>query len=218
MKTIYSEVHELIESGYGKFICNAVNYESTFGTDSVESRVILQEVQLALTTTDGETQGSVEALLCATAYKDVEIVYEELKGLAKSWRLDWLQRKHENATIKYTHEKYLPTEVRAKRRHIETLVRVKHELETSTDSAPWVCGILDNLKFCKKADEIEEIRLLVEQCLKGKLFISSVGALKGATPDSAQEKLLLHFNDAPTLTATQYRIGWIDWLIHNTED
>lgn len=213
MKTIYSEVRELIESGYSKFICNAINYKSTFGTDSVESRVILQEVQLSLTTTDGETQGTVEALLFATAYKDVEIAYEELKELAKSWRLDWLQRKHENATIKFTHEKYLPTEVRAKRRHIKDLVQIKHYLET-VDGEPWVCDAIAYLDLQHKRD----LENLVEASLGHDYgFITSVAVgVKGAS--FSDEPRGLVFPDAPFLTRTQYRIGWIDWLIHNTEE
>ena len=213
MKTIYSEVHELIESGNSKFICNAVNYKSTFGADSVESRVILQEIQLALTTTDGETQDSVEGLLCETAYKDVEIAYEELKGLAKSWRLDWLQRKHENATIKFTHEKYLPTEVRAKRQYIEDLVQIKHYLETA-QGEPWVCEAIANLDLQHKKD-LED---LVEASLgPGYGFITSVAVgVKGASLSDEPRGLV--FPDASFLTMTQYRIGWIDWLIHNTEE
>lgn len=213
MKTIYSEVHELIESGYSKFICYAVNYKSTFGADSVESRVILQEIQLALTTTGGETQGTVEALLCATAYKDVEIAYEELKELAKSWRLDWLQRKHENATIKFTHEKYLPTEVRAKREHIEDLVQIKHYLET-VDGEPWVCNAIGCLDLQHK-QELEE--LVTETLGPDYCFITSVAVgVKGAS--FSDEPRGLVFPDAPFITLTQYRIGWIDWLINNTED
>lgn len=213
MKTIYSEVHELIESGRSKFICNAVNCKSTFGTDSVESRVILQEIRLALTTVDGDTKGTVEALLYATAYKDVEIAYEELKELAKSWRLDWLQRKHENACIKFTHEKYLPTEVRAKRKHIKDLVRIKHYLETAP-GAPWVCDAIKYLDLQHK----QELDELVEASLGPDYgFITSVAVgVKGAS--FSDEPRGLVFPDAPFLTRTQYRIGWIDWLIHNTED
>lgn len=212
MKTIYSEVHELIESGYSKFICNAVNYKSSYSANSVESRVILQEIQLALTTTDGETQGTVEALLYATAYKDVEIAYEEFKELAKSWRLNWLQRKHENATIKFTHEKYLPTEVRAKRQYIEDLVQIKHYLETAKGE-PWVCDAIKYLDL-QHRQELEE---LVDESLgRHSAFITSVPIDKGATYQDEPRGLV--FPDAPFITRTQYRIGWIDWLIHNTED
>lgn len=215
METIYSKMRAIIEGGRARYMCDALWLLVSWENEKALLSAVEHEINLALTH-KGAISSTVEGyLLRAEACEKVSS--EELRIVARQWRLDWLQKKHENATVKFTHEKYLPTTYRAKHRHIKDLAGVKHELEKlkgSEDLARWVCPILDRGQFKHR----EELRLLVAQTLECNMFITSIACGKGAKFEVAEDSSSLTFPDARTLSPIEYRIGWIDWLLNNTEE
>lgn len=212
METIYSKMRRIIESNEVRYMCNALSISTNCENESSLRDAVKYEIDLALTH-KGLPRRTVEGHLLRTEAWE-KVSSEELRIVARQWRLDWLQKKHEDACIKFTHEKYLPTTYRAKHRHIKDLAGVKHELEKlkgSENSAPWVCTILDRGQF----EHAEELKIPVKRALEGSLFITSIAHRKGAKSEDSSS---LTFPDAPSLTRTQYRIGWIDWLLNNTEE
>lgn len=211
METIYSKMRASIEGDKARYMCDALSLSVSWPGDKNLWSATKYEIDLALTH-NRITNSSVEGYLIRAEACE-KMSSEELRIVARQWRLDWLQKKHENATIKFTHEKYLPTTYRAKHHHIEDLVQIKHHLET-VDGEPWVCVAIADLDLQHK----QELDNLVEASLGPDYgFITSVAVgVKGAS--FSDEPRGLVFPDAPFLTRTQYRIGWIDWLINNTED
>lgn len=215
METIYSKMRSLIEKDEVRYMCDALRLSASRENEKALWNAVKYEIDLALTH-NGAISSTVEGYLLRTKFSG-EISPEDLRAVAKCWRLDWLQKKHEDATIKTTHEKYLPTTYRAKQRHIKDLAGIKHELEklaTSVGPNRWVCPIL----YSGKVKHREELRALVAQAIEGNLFITSVAAGKGAKFGVTETCVCLTFPDARTLSPTEYRIGWIDWLINNTEE
>lgn len=212
METIYSKMRRIIESKDARYMCDALRLSASCEN---EKNAVKHEIDLALTHNHIKNH-SVEGYLIRTEACE-KVSTEELRIMARQWRLDWLQKKHENATIKFTHEKYLPTTYKAKHRHVKDLAGIKHELETmkgSENSAPWVCTILDRGQF----EHAEELKIPVKQALEGSLFITSIAYRKGARLGVSEDSSSLTFPGARTLSPIEYRIGWIDWLINNTED
>lgn len=211
METIYSKMRAIIEGDTARYMCEALNLLISWENEKTPWSAVKYEIDLALTH-NGVINSSVEGYLLRTEACE-KTSSEDLQIVARQWRLDWLQKKHENATIKTTHEKYLPTEFRAKHRHIKDLAQIKHHLET-VDGEPWVCEAIRDLDLQHK----KELENLVEASLRPDYgFITSVPVgVKGAS--FSDEPRGIAFPDAPFLTRTQYRIGWIDWLLNNTEE
>lgn len=213
METIYSKMRTGIERDKARYMCDALSPLFIWENEKALWSAVKCEINLALTH-NGVMHSTVEGYLLRTKFSG-DMRPEDLRAVAKCWRLDWLQKKHEDATIKTTHEKYLPTTYKAKHHHIQDLAAIKHELErVQVGAGQWVCPILDSGQFKHR----EELRALVAKALEYNMFITAVAQVKGAKFEVVGDSASLTFPDARPLSLTEYRIGWIDWLLNNTEE